>query len=278
MPPDVGDSPPPEHGGGNDDGNEADDGTGESGGALPVARRFLLVSTGATFGWSGSFAWGFLGACVLTGIAGAAMKADRVLASGGKGTAGLGHMAAFVFVVATAWVAARRRWIDPGKVEMGVARHGVAFVRGFVEGAALLVVFLAVAQAVSAWVGWNGIESIVRIHERVYGFRRIFAVGGWRTWPWAYVLTIPIEEILFRGVWYGWIARHTQSALAPVLGQAVVFAAWHSVQLGFPQPEFVVFGIIYGELRRIHGTIAAPLGFHFGWNATLVALIVLWPD
>jgi membrane protease YdiL (CAAX protease family) len=104
--------------------------------------------------------------------------------------------------------------------------------------------------------------------------------------------TVLVEEVLFRSVLWGFLARHT-AAWRVLLASSVLFGLWHvlpsiglasanqaigSAVTGFgPAAAFLVVagtvlftaagGVVAGELRRRSGSILASAGMHWATNA-----------
>ncbi len=187
----------------------------------------------------------------------------------------LGHLAAFAAALGSLAVASGRRWLS--RAELGLVRHRSVrtFLRGAVEGVLLVVGILLIVQVGARVSGLPSAYDLLKQQDAVYGFSRIVRMEDARWLPWGYALTPVVEELLFRGIWYAVLVRVARSEVAASLGQAVLFAVWHSLHFGVPQPEFVVFGILYGEVRRAHGSILAPLGLHVGWDVAVVGAVLV---
>jgi membrane protease YdiL (CAAX protease family) len=116
---------------------------------------------------------------------------------------------------------------------------------------------------------------------------------GWGDAVFAALVTVPVgtvllEELAFRGVLWGLVARLASPAWATALS-AVAFGLWHVVPalgLGRNNPAVagtigthvalvaafgvavtVLAGVVLGELRRRTGSLLAPLGLHWATNA-----------
>lgn len=88
-------------------------------------------------------------------------------------------------------------------------------------------------------------------------------------YPIIFFLATPmIEELLFRGVIYGWIARHTK--WSPVVGSAVLFGLHHLQYFDFRITLFALFQVVYtmvlglilGRMRMISKSIYSGIVLH----------------
>ena len=102
-------------------------------------------------------------------------------------------------------------------------------------------------------------------------FRPLPAPGGWLVAATASVAAVA-EELFFRRLVYGWLARW--SAAAAVVGSAVLFAAVHMPVHG-PRvlPIDAAAGLVFGWQRWASGNWTAPAVTHV--LANLLALVAL---
>lgn len=89
-----------------------------------------------------------------------------------------------------------------------------------------------------------------------------------------FVLAPFIEELMFRGLLYGWL-RHRFSVLVGVIGSALLFAAYHFDLPGFWQYFFIgiVLAVAYERSRSLLVTTAIH-GMWNGWIILATALLV----
>lgn len=100
------------------------------------------------------------------------------------------------------------------------------------------------------------------------------AVGGWRVvLVLAVVVGAPlVEELLYRGLIQGSLARRLPAAAAVVVG-ALWFAAAHMQAVQFI--GLLVFGLVLGVCRQRTGRLGMGVLAHAAFNAT--SLVLLWP-
>jgi hypothetical protein len=90
------------------------------------------------------------------------------------------------------------------------------------------------------------------------------------------VLGAPIaEEIFFRGFFFAGMRRYLNMPLAGLLS-GVVFSAAHG-QVGLVLP-FALVGLVLAYAYERSGTLLAPIGIHFVFNAVSFIVLVTFPD
>ena len=95
---------------------------------------------------------------------------------------------------------------------------------------------------------------------------------------WAYGILILLlgsasEELLFHGYAFQQLIRATNAEIA-VIGSSVLFGFLHAGNPGASTAGLVntaLFGCLFGFILVRTGSLAIPIGVHFGWNFTLVA-------
>ena len=223
-----------------------------------------------------------------------------------RSLAGVAQAATWTLLAgASMWV--HNFWILPGRWRAPVSGWLVAFVlvlvsvpifkrstilgrpaqmRGVGPGAALVLGFVGLA-AVGFVVSVLLSGMIFLLQHHVFGFaENPGLVWGWPSLlartevgpqPWAFFLGVVIEEVLFRGIWMGMLQRSGWSPWAANLGQAVLFAVWHSLLTGLFQPQMVVGGLALGAVWMRRRSLAEAIGFHAGWNlGDTLAQLALW--
>lgn len=88
-------------------------------------------------------------------------------------------------------------------------------------------------------------------------------------YPLIFFLATPIiEELMFRGVIYGWIAR--QARFSPIVGSAVLFGLHHLQYFDYHLTSFALFqvgytialGLILGRMRKLTKNIYSGILLH----------------
>jgi membrane protease YdiL (CAAX protease family) len=87
------------------------------------------------------------------------------------------------------------------------------------------------------------------------------------------VLLAPIfEELFFRGLLQGIVARLSRGPTAPIVIPAIVFAVIHD---WWTIPALLAFGLLLGHARHRSQTLLVPVVMHMGFNLISTA-IFLW--
>ena len=96
-------------------------------------------------------------------------------------------------------------------------------------------------------------------------------------WPYATVILFigaASEELLFRGFGLQQLIRASNPWIA-IIGTSVVFGLLHAGNPGASTVGLVntaLFGCLFGFLLVRRRSLMVPVGVHFGWNVTLVAI------
>lgn len=104
-------------------------------------------------------------------------------------------------------------------------------------------------------------------------------VGGRLVLVAVFVLVAPfIEEVIFRGVMLGWLARHVSVRAAVVLS-AAAFASVHLLDPNavLAVPSLFVIGVVLGWAAQRRGSLSLPIFMHAGVNL-LGAIFLMWGD
>lgn len=121
-----------------------------------------------------------------------------------------------------------------------------------------------------SWL-WALVLGVVPFAVFAAWFRPLPARGGWVVVVTASVAAVA-EEIFFRRLVYGWLARW--GPLLAVAGSAVLFAAVHVPVYGpGVLPIDLAAGLVFGWQRWATGTWTAPAATHV--LANLLALVAL---
>jgi len=174
-------------------------------------------------------------------------------------------------VTPAAWVATaffllagrRHSWEDLG---LAVSLRGLRELAGGVLGGAAI----ALSVVGTLWcLGW-----IVAVEAPAGSAAR-------ETWEpaWSYAVVIlflgaAAEELLFRGFALQQLIRASNVWVA-VMGTSVLFGLLHAGNPGASNIGLVntaLFGCLFGFLLVRTRSLAVPIGVHFGWNFTLVAV------
>jgi membrane protease YdiL (CAAX protease family) len=107
------------------------------------------------------------------------------------------------------------------------------------------------------------------------GWRGPWDFAPWRSAPWlvdigrivAVSLLGPIaEELLFRGVLFGWLRRVRVPVVPTVLVVAVLWAALHWTYSPLVIALLFVDGLLLGAARHQTRSLVAPMLMHVAWN------------
>ena len=83
-----------------------------------------------------------------------------------------------------------------------------------------------------------------------------------------------IEELLFRGLLFGFVLRKVQSMPIRMLLSAIIFSIPHSINTTAPVYIMVLFSFLFGvlacEMLYYTGSLWLSTGFHWIWNYRLV--------
>lgn len=188
------------------------------------------------------------------------------------------------------------RWVSMDRAELGLARE--TWATGL-RWAGMAVLIVAVGYAVALALPATRDLFLDRRAQFSIG-QAIFAA----TVP-AFVRTVLLEELAFRGVLWGLLCRLRGAGFATVVS-SVLFGLWHVLPAMDLTTEnkvageligagpaaavtAVVFGVIsttlaglvFGELRRRTGSLLAPIGLHWATNGLgyILAAVAwqLWP-
>ncbi len=162
-------------------------------------------------------------------------------------------------------VGRRYSWEDLG---LAVSLHGLRELAGGVLGGAAI----ALSVVGTLWsLGW-----IVAIPPEMTP-----AGPARETWEpaWSYAVVIlflgaAAEELLFRGFALQQLIRASNVWVA-VMGTSILFGLLHAGNPGASNIGLVntaLFGCLFGFLLVRTRSLAIPIGVHFGWNFTLVAI------
>lgn len=103
--------------------------------------------------------------------------------------------------------------------------------------------------------------------------------GGRLLLVFVFVLVAPfIEEVIFRGVMLGWLARHVSVRSAVVLS-AAGFASVHLLDPNaiLAVPSLFLIGLVLGWAAQRRGSLSLPIFMHAGVNL-LGAIFLMWGD
>jgi membrane protease YdiL (CAAX protease family) len=117
----------------------------------------------------------------------------------------------------------------------------------------------------------NGLGPLARAAETAGTPRLLWAVLA--------LLAPPIEELVFRGVLYGGLARSWGTVLAGVT-TSVLFVALHGTELGGYVPGWIAIGALAALALRARvrsGSLAPAIALHTGYNLTLVLVAFARP-
>lgn len=204
----------------------------------------------------------------------ALVRGGQVATAAGRPWPISGYLLALGLVSCAVLLALRLGTFDRAELAVPAGNPAWPFARMFLEGALFMGVVLAAVHALAPTFTDHSLHDVLQEVEETYGFRRILTWDLPGPQPWAWALFVPIEELLFRSLWLAAFRRRTRRAFLANLGQATLWALWHSVWFMQPQPEIIAAGVLYGEIIRLHGTVAATLGFHAGWNTALIACVL----
>lgn len=103
------------------------------------------------------------------------------------------------------------------------------------------------------------------VHGPVVIYRLAYAVG-------AAALAPLFEEVLFRGLLFGWMRRHF-----PFLGSAVIAALPHAALHGDAAaiPALTVTFVLFAWIYEREGTLWAPIFAHGIYNSTVLLLLLV---
>jgi membrane protease YdiL (CAAX protease family) len=149
----------------------------------------------------------------------------------------------------------------------GVAREAALGVLGYVAGVPVIIVGFVTAIVLVHFSGDTPSHPIVqKLGQR--GPAELLAIGFA-----AVVLAPVLEEIFFRGAFYGHL-RKGHSALLAGLLSALVFAAVHPQGLAMV-PVLGAIGFVLALLREWRGSLIAAIVAHAGNNAFTLSLAYL---
>ncbi|MGH3344134.1 MAG: lysostaphin resistance A-like protein [Carbonactinosporaceae bacterium] len=183
----------------------------------------------------------------------------------------------------------------------GLGYRGLGLGRGsLVPGlrwALLVLGFVAVLYALGAALPWT---------QGLFLDRRVAGAGAGQV-AYQVLLRIPLgtvllEEVAFRGVLYGLLLRE-RGVVAATVGSSVLFGLWHVLPALATLPSHPLLqdrlggagvmltivgavlatalgGVLFCELRRLSGSLLAPLGLHYAFNGLgfLIAALVTARD
>jgi membrane protease YdiL (CAAX protease family) len=149
--------------------------------------------------------------------------------------------------------------------------YGLAFLAWLAVLACSAIVYLCLGAATGDVVG-PGLD-VVRRATDLARFPDATALDWALIVPRALLLAGVAEELLFRGVLFGWFARHLP-IWAAILVTAVLFAAEHGY---YPVllPLGLIFGLAAGWLRARTASILPGLAIHILTDALLFALALI---
>ena len=88
-----------------------------------------------------------------------------------------------------------------------------------------------------------------------------------------------IEELLFRGLLFGFVLRKIQSMPIRMLLSAIIFSIPHSINTTAPVYIMVLFSFLFGvlacEMLYYTGSLWLSTGFHWIWNYTIVHIFLV---
>lgn len=87
-----------------------------------------------------------------------------------------------------------------------------------------------------------------------------------------------LEELLFRGVLFGFLFEKIKNVVWSALLSAVIFAVPHAINANIPIPVLLLFSFAFGilacEIRCYSKSIWMSTGFHWTWNYTIVSVFM----
>ena len=178
-----------------------------------------------------------------------------------------GHILALLVAVGALWLALRLGLLTKEEAGLGREPRLVPFAIFFVVGAGLVSLGLTLYQYLGPVVLGTSLQEHLADANAYYGWCAFLTWDVYGPQPLAVVLVVVVEELLFRALWFPILWRVVGSYVWANLGQAVGFALWHGPFYVNFQPDKIIPGWIYGDIMVFKRTLAAPLGFHFGWNA-----------
>lgn len=250
-----------------------------AGGAPPVASSHVTAQpAGATARWhlrdllavcgATAAAWGaaYLALRVLRGILGAPpTEPPPYVATDGVGQ--LQEIVLAMVICAAVVMTSRRRGIGP--VKLGLRSSP----RRWLAGAVLLAATVAALRLVAAalLLGSPDARAALRAMSPVDEA----ALSGWLvpgTLLSSGVVTAFREELVYRGVLFGWLSDHFGVVLA-VLCSAAVFAAMHLPLGAVGAAVALVAGLMLGWLRAASGSLWPGILLHAAANISGLLLV-----
>lgn len=164
------------------------------------------------------------------------------------------------------FVGRRYSWEDLG---LAVSLRGLGELGGGVLGG------VAIALSVVGTLWGLGLLAVAEPDTVIAGF---VARGTWEP-GWSYAIVIlflgsAAEELLFRGYALQQLMRASNVWVA-VIGTSILFGLLHASNPGASRIGLIntaLFGCLFGFLLVRTRSLAIPIGVHFGWNFTLVAI------
>jgi len=183
-----------------------------------------------------------------------------------------GWLVGFALAVGAVVLGVRTGRFSREDLALGPAPHFSCCARGFAESLvfARVVVALGIAADILRWDGALAEEALRAFRRGPWSYVTRLRLGPQ---PWSVFLLVPLEELLFRGLWLGVALRLGGSRLVANLTQAGLLALWHSLLTGQFQPEMALWGPLFGVVTLRRRSLAEAFGFHLGWDWDLGAAI-----
>lgn len=240
----------------------------------PVAGRSPTLGAKRAFGALAAF----LGVQVLVAVVAAVYKGVRHVASGAaagddplRDASGFLIGAAFVgtLLAGLAVLRVARRAL-PGALATG-ALAPVGWAPASVRACAR-----AAAQGLALLVALALVSGFLPAPKHALGpMARLAEMGGWARVGWAFLAVAcapPVEELVFRGVFYAGLARSWRPAVAATL-TTVVFVALHAAEIGTYWPAWLIIGALGALALRVRlasGSLLPAIALHATYNLGLV--------
>jgi membrane protease YdiL (CAAX protease family) len=223
----------------------------------------------------------FLGVQLLVAVVAAVYQAVRHLRAGGaegddflRGAAGFLIGAAFGGTVLAGLAVLRvARRALPGPLASGALApigwapaSARACVRAAAQGLGLIFVLALVSGLLPA--PKHALGPMARLAE----------MGGWARAGWAFLAVAcapPVEELVFRGVFYTGLARAWRPSIAGAV-TTVVFVALHGAEIGTYWPAWIAIGLLGALALRARirtGSLLPAIALHATYNFGLVAAL-----
>ena len=153
-----------------------------------------------------------------------------------------------------------------GVAAIGLHRNQlvVGLKKGLLWSACFGVLVLLVAIALYVSAGINAFDYMQGRHAAKRGIWLFLLVGG--------VISPITEEIVFRGVLYGYLRRW--GMLTAIIGSTLLFVLAHSIQGTFPLTQ-TVGGVVFAVAYERERNLLVPIVIHMLGNLAIFTLTLL---